>query len=220
MEQPIAIYTRVSTQEQSTNRQLTECSTYAQKEFESGLDQLEIYNDKATGTNTQRKKLKKLLENLEQHDVLIAYSISRIARSMSDFTQIVEKLRAAEVEVHLISEGITITDNNDPATNLLINIMGSVAEMEAQMIQERVKSGIEARMQDDEYHHGRPPLGYETGSEAGKIVPDASYHHVCEVLEQVHNNELSKNKASTLLDTTRKTISSAINNRPQLYGLE
>jgi len=78
------------------------------------------------------------------------------------------------------------------------------------------KQGIAARQQEDEYHHGRPPLGFE--KEDGRLIEGDNYDQVCAVLDMVAKRELSKRRAAGELDTSRTTISRALE-REKLYGI-
>ena len=82
-------YIRVSTQEQNTIRQ------------EVMMEQLgveELYIDKASGKNTDRPQLKKMMEYVRRGDTLIVESISRFARNTRDLLNLMEQLSAKEVE--------------------------------------------------------------------------------------------------------------------------
>lgn len=68
--------------------------------------------------------------------------------------------------------------------------------------------GIAARQREDEYHHGRPPLGFE--KEDGKLIEGENYDQVCGVMDMVAKEELSKSKAARELDSSRTTISIAL----------
>jgi hypothetical protein len=95
-------------------------------------------------------------------------------------------------------------------------LLGVFAELEANMAQQRTKEGLAARMQQDDYHHGRAPLGFE--KDDGRLVEAENYHDVVAVLDSVVKGDVSKRKAAERLDTSRPTINRAIE-RDELYGL-
>lgn len=78
------------------------------------------------------------------------------------------------------------------------------------------KEGIAARQQEDDYHHGRPPLGFE--KDDGQLIEGENYDQVCAVLDMVAKEEMSKRAAARELDTSRRTVTRALD-RPDLYGL-
>lgn len=217
----IAAYVRVSTDNQSLERQLLATTEYATQQFGVDPGDIETYRDKSTGTNTKRDGYLSMMEaiNNGEHDVVVAHSIDRIARSLSDFERTAERITDAGAEFHLINESLRITpDEDDPMQNLIRQLMGAFAEFEANIIRQRTREGIAARMANEDYHHGPPPLGFT--KENGFLIEADDYHTVAATLEQVAQGELSKRKAAKLLGTTRTTVRSAINERAELYGIK
>lgn len=93
-------YIRVSTQEQNTIRQ------------EVMMEQLgveELYIDKASGKNTDRPQLKKMMEYVRRGDTVIVESISRFARNTRDLLNLMEQLSAKGVEFVSKKEAIDTT---------------------------------------------------------------------------------------------------------------
>jgi DNA invertase Pin-like site-specific DNA recombinase len=98
----------------------------------------------------------------------------------------------------------------------MLQILGAFAELEAEMAQKRTKEGIRTRMENDEYHHGPAPLGFQKND--GRLIEAENFDRVRSVLELIQADELSKRKAATELDASRKTINRALD-RAELYGL-
>jgi len=215
----IACYCRVSTEDQSMERQMESTSEYASREFGADLDGLEFYRDKSTGTNTDRSGYKDLMSDAESGEIeaVVVHSVSRICRSISDLERTASRLEEVGVELHIVSEGLVISPGeSDPYQTALFQLLGVFAELEASMAQRRSKEGIAARMQNDEYHHGPAPLGFE--KDDGELIEDESYHDVVATLDMVQKEELSKRKAANRLETSRATINRALD-RGDLYGL-
>jgi len=215
----IGCYCRVSTADQSLDRQLESTQEYAESEFGADLGQLRFYRDKSTGTNTDRSDYQQMVADAEagEIDAVVVHSISRICRSISDLERTASRLDSADVELHIISEGLTLRpDESDPYQTALFQLLGVFAELEANMAQQRTKEGIAARQQNEEYHHGPAPLGFEKND--GLLVEGENYHAVVSTLEMVEKDELSKRKAAQRLDTSRPTIDRALD-RADLYGL-
>jgi DNA invertase Pin-like site-specific DNA recombinase len=215
----IGCYLRVSTEDQSLDRQLTSTSEYAEREFDVELADLRHYRDKSTGTTTDRSGYRKLMSDAEAGtlDAVVIHSISRICRSIRDLDQTASRLADAGVELHIISEGMVLRpDDDDPYQTALFQLLGVFAELEANMAQQRTKEGLAARMANDEYHHGPAPLGFE--KDDGFLIEGEHYHDVVSVLEMVQKDELSKRKAARRLDTSRPTINRALD-RSELYGI-
>ena len=215
----IGCYCRVSTEDQSLDRQLESTQEYAEGEFGADLSDLRFYRDKSTGTNTERSDYQQMMADAEdgEIDAVVVHSISRICRSISDLERTASRLQDAGVELHIISEGLTLRpDESDPYQTALFQLLGVFAELEANMAQQRTKEGIAARQQNEDYHHGPAPIGFEKND--GLLVEDENYHAVVSALEMVEKGELSKRKAAQRLDTSRKTIGRALE-RSDLYGL-
>ncbi|WP_353634591.1 recombinase family protein [Halobacterium sp. NMX12-1] len=215
----VACYCRVSTDDQSLDRQLTATQEYAEREFGAALSDLSIYRDKSTGTNTERSGYQEMMQDAEDGalSAVVVHSISRICRSISDLERTASRLEDADTELHIVSEGLTLCpDEQDPYQTALFQLLGVFAELEANMAQQRTKEGIAARQQQDDYHHGRAPLGFE--KDDGRLVENEDYHDVVTVLDMVAKDELSKRKAAERLDTSRPTINRALD-RAELYGL-
>jgi DNA invertase Pin-like site-specific DNA recombinase len=215
----IACYARVSTGEQSLERQIQATTEYAQDRLGNELSRIQVYRDKSTGTDTSRDGYKRLMEDVQDGmiDAVIVNSVSRISRSIRDLDRTADRLADANTELHILSEGLTIKpDESDPYQTAMFQLLGVFAELEANMIQQRVTDGIAARQSEEAYHHGRPPLGFD--KDDGYLIENSEYDRITAVLELVQKGELSKRKAARELNTSRSTISRALE-RGELYGL-
>lgn len=215
-----ACYCRVSTEDQSLDRQLSATSDYAQQQLQADLQGLETFRDKSTGTDTSRAGYREMMARVEdgEFDAVVAKSVSRIARSIRDLDRTADRITGAGAELHIIDEGLLMKpDEDDPYQNALFRLLGVFAQLEAEMAQMRTKEGIAARRENPEYHHGRPPLGFE--KEDGQLIEGENYHTVCGTLESVAKGETSKREAARQLDTSRATVMRAIEERGELYGL-
>src|SRR5689334_15803045 len=123
-------YIRVSTLDQSTARQL------------DGVDLDKVFEDKASGKDTHRPQLKACLAHLREGDTLIVHSMDRLARNLTDLRALVDDLVARGVAVQFVKEGQTFTGKADHMARLMLNLMGSFAEFEREIIRERQREGI------------------------------------------------------------------------------
>lgn len=215
----VAAYARVSTAEQNLDRQLQSTHGYASEKLDKSLGDITTFRDKSTETNTSRSGYRELMESVESGDidVVIVKSVSRIARSIRDLDRTAERVKESGAELHIIDEGLVLKpDQDDPYQNALFRLLGVFAQLEAEIAQQRTREGIAARQQSEEYHHGRPPLGFE--KEDGQLIEAENYDQVCAVLEMVVKGELSKRKAAAELKTSRTTVSRALGRRG-LYAL-
>jgi DNA invertase Pin-like site-specific DNA recombinase len=124
-------YIRVSSIDQNTERQL------------EGVQLDKIFTDKASGKDTARPQLQAALEYLREGDLLLVHSMDRLARSVDDLRRIVLDLTKKGVHVQFLKENLTFTGEDSPMSNLLLSLLGAVAEFERSMIRERQREGIE-----------------------------------------------------------------------------
>ena len=138
-------YIRVSTQEQNTIRQ------------EVMMEQLgveELYIDKASGKNTDRPELKKMMAYVRRGDTVIVESISRFARNTRDLLNLMEQLSAKGVEFVSKKEAI---DTTTPTGKFMLTVFGAVAELEREYILQRQREGI-AIARERGIYKGRKPI--------------------------------------------------------------
>jgi DNA invertase Pin-like site-specific DNA recombinase len=119
--------------------------------------------------------------------------------------------------IHFVRDGLSFGDGKDrPMHRLQMQMLGAFAEWQARVKQMNTKEGIAARQSEEDYHHGRPPLGFEKSD--GQLIEGENYHQVCAVLDMVLKDELSKRQAAQELETSRATVRRAIK-RMELYGV-
>ena len=132
-------YIRTSTAEQNTARQ-----EVLMKEL--GVEK--VFIDKASGKNTQRPELQKLLSFVRKGDKVVVESISRFARNTKDLLNLIEILTDKEVEFVSKKENI---DTSTPTGKFMLTVFGAVAELERQYILQRQKEGIAIAKQNGKY---------------------------------------------------------------------
>lgn len=123
-------YSRVSSLEQNASRQL------------EGLTLDKVFTDKASGKDAIRPGLQALLDYIREGDTLIVHSMDRLARNLVDLRKLVHELTQQQISIHFIKENLTFTGEDSPMANLLMSIMGAVAEFERALILERQAEGI------------------------------------------------------------------------------
>lgn len=123
-------YIRVSTVDQNTARQL------------DGLELNKVFTDKASGKDTKRPELEAALQYLREGDTLVCHSMDRLARNLDDLRKLVNGLTARGVSVQFVKESMTFTNDESPMAQLMLSVMGAVAEFERALIKERQKEGI------------------------------------------------------------------------------
>jgi DNA invertase Pin-like site-specific DNA recombinase len=92
-----------------------------------------------------------------QFDVVMAWSVDRLGRSLQDLVAFLSELHALKIDLYLHQQGI---DTTTPAGKALFQMMGVFAEFERSMIQERVRAGL-ARAKEEGKQLGRPRIAPE-----------------------------------------------------------
>jgi len=141
----VAVYLRVSTDEQSTDSQRLEIKRYL--EARGGDENVKVYEDKGfTGTNVDRTALKQLLNDCRQRkvDVVVCFKMDRLCRSLKDLISILNELTELGIAFISIKDQIDMTTSHG---RLMMHVIGAFAEFEASIIRERVKAGISVARQ-------------------------------------------------------------------------
>ena len=139
-------YTRVSTIDQNTVRQL------------DGVTLDRVFEDKASGKDTNRPQLDSCLSHLREGDTLNVHSIDRLARNLADLSKLVDQLTARGVAVKFHNECLTFTGDDSPSNKLMLQMMGAFAEFERSMIRSRQAEGIAAAQNKGTRFGAKPKL--------------------------------------------------------------
>ena len=148
-----ALYMRVSTVDQHPETQLLDLRQMA---AQRGLDIVHEYTDKISGTKAKRPGLDAMMSDARrgQFDVVLVWASDRIARSVKHFLDVLDELNRLNVEYVSFRENI---DTGGPLGRAIVIIIGAVAELERNLIIERVRAGMRrARLEGQ--HIGRNPL--------------------------------------------------------------
>lgn len=141
-------YVRVSTLDQNTARQL------------DGVALDRMFEDKASGKDTQRPQLAACLDHLRDGDTLHVHSMDRLSRSLDDLRRLVRDLTARGVGVKFHKEGLTFTGEDSSMANLMLSMLGAVAEFERSQIRERQREGIALAKAKGVYTGRKPALDH------------------------------------------------------------
>ena len=138
-------YTRVSTTDQGTDRQL------------AGVTLDRVFAEKQSGAAAaNRKVLQECLRFLRDGDTLHVHSIDRLARNLVDLQQTVEGLTERGITVRFHKESLTFEPGGgNPVNMMLFQVLGAFAQFERALIRERQAEGI-AQAKAAGKHLGRP----------------------------------------------------------------
>lgn len=106
-----------------------------------------------TSSVAQRDQLETALEFVREGDTLCVTDLSRLCRSVADLVAITERLRAKGVALNILSMNL---DTTTPTGKLMLNLLGSIAEFERELMLERQREGVQKAKADGKYR-GRVP---------------------------------------------------------------
>jgi DNA invertase Pin-like site-specific DNA recombinase len=153
------LYLRVSTIEQTTANQERELRAVAER---MGCEIVKVYKDHGISGAKGREK-RPAFDALcrdatkRQFDVVMAWSVDRLGRSLQDLVGFLSELHALRIDLFLHQQGL---DTTTPGGKAMFQMMGVFAEFERSMIQERVRAGL-ARAKSEGKRLGRPPIAPE-----------------------------------------------------------
>jgi DNA invertase Pin-like site-specific DNA recombinase len=123
-----------------------------------GVELDKTFTDKASGKDVHRPQLQAALEYLREGDVLVVHSMDRLARNLVDLRKLVDSITQRGVQVHFEKENLTFTGDDSPMSNLLLSMLGAVAQFEREIIKERQREGIAIAKKTGVYKGRKPSL--------------------------------------------------------------
>jgi len=154
----IAIYARVSTTDQSTESQLLDLRRYVS---ERGWNIFKEYVDEGiSGTKDSRPALNELMNDAKKRrfDVVLVWRFDRFARSTKHLILALEEFKNLGIDFVSYQENI---DTSSPLGSAIFTIISAVAQLERDIIAERVKAGLR-RAKENGKKLGRPRATVDT----------------------------------------------------------
>lgn len=180
-------YARVSTKGQAKEGNSLE----SQIEILKSNGAVKIYSDSFTGTKTDRPEFNRLLAELKAGDILIVTKLDRLARSITQGSELVNQLINKGIKVNILNIGVM---DNTPASKLIRNIFLSFAEFERDMIVERTQEGKAIAKTKEGFKEGRP-----------KKYTDKQLDNALSMLT-VNGGDKSYNEVAELLGISKSTL--------------
>ena len=110
--------------------------------LDKGVDLENIYFEYESGTKSDRVELNRLLQTIKAGDVIVSTEVSRITRSTKQLCEIIELAKNKHIKLILGRFVVDCSKELDPMTEGMLKMMGAFAELERNIISERVKSGM------------------------------------------------------------------------------
>lgn len=187
-------YARVSSKGQNLDRQIEQFKNL-------GADDRDIITEKKSGKNVEDREAYKAMRNqlLRNGDTLIVASLDRLGRNKANIKEELEFFKTNNIRVKVLDIPTTMTDFPkgqewvlDMVNNILIEVLGSIAEQERETIRKRQAEGIAAAKKKGTVKFGRPRATKPNNWD--------------EVITQWKNKEITAVKAMELLNLTKNTF--------------
>lgn len=189
-------YGRVSTKEQNLERQLVVARQYKNIPSEN------VYCDKQSGKNFDRTEYKKLKDMVQSGDEVIVKELDRLGRNKDEIKAEIAWFKDNGITLRILDVPTTLIDFQgqewirDMVNNILIEVLGAMAEQEREKIIKRQREGIDAMPVVD----GKR-VSAKTGASYGrKATPVAEYEKYAEM---VAAGRMTVTEACSMLDISR-----------------
>jgi len=138
----VAIYVRVSTEQQDLHNQLEICNKYCEMQ---GHEVFKIYKDVFTGTSDNRPAFNELLQDMRRYkfQMVVVTKLDRMGRSLRHLLSLFEEFGSKGVQFVAVTQNI---DTSTSSGKLQLQIMGAFAEFERNLISERTKEGLKGKV--------------------------------------------------------------------------
>lgn len=167
-------YARVSKDDQNLNRQIDQLMVYGAEK---------IIQEKFTGTRQRRPGITQLLQTIRAHDVVVVESISRLGRNTLDILNLIQLLHQKQIKFVSLKEQM---DTETPTGRAMLQMMSVIAELERNLLADRVKEGIAASRRRG-VTVGRPRIAQEKLDIAIRMYQSGDYS----VKEILATNQIS-----------------------------
>jgi DNA invertase Pin-like site-specific DNA recombinase len=183
-------YVRVSTADQNEARQLEALEKYNIEKW---------YVEKVSGKDTNRPKLKEMLDFVRDGDIVYIHHFSRLARSTKDLLDVIEFL--GDKGVQLVSNKENL-DSSTPSGKLMVTMLGAIYEFERTNNLERQREGIEIAKREGKFKGGQV-----------KRIDDTEFD---KCYKDYKERKINKTQMAELLKISRPTLNKLLKDK----GLE
>ena len=114
---------------------------------------VKLFKEQVSSVAKRRPELDRAIDYVRDGDTLVVTKLDRLARSVSDLVKITDDLKSKGVTLRILNLNL---DTGTATGKLMLNLIGSVAEFEREIMLERQREGI-ARAKADGKYKGRKP---------------------------------------------------------------
>ena len=184
----VAAYARVSSETELQCDSLSAQVDYYEKYIKNhtGWELVEIYADKGiSGTQDNRPQFQRMLEDCRNGkiDLIVTKAVSRFARNTITLVETMRELKALGIDIYFETERLhSMSESGD----LMIRLLGLMAEDYSRSLSENVKWGIQKRYESGRAHGGFRILGYCWENNRPIIIPEEA-----KIVQQIYTDYLS-----------------------------
>ncbi|EAD2781182.1 MULTISPECIES: recombinase family protein [Listeria] len=135
-------YIRVSSTSQNPSRQFQQLN-------EIGMDI--IFEEKVSGAAKDREQLQKMLEDLQEGDIIYATDLTRITRSTQNLFELIDLIRRKKASLKSLKDTWLDLSEDNPYSQFLITVMAGVNQLERDLIRMRQREGIELAKKEGKF---------------------------------------------------------------------
>lgn len=207
-------YLRVSSKSQNLQLQIDAMNKFIE---ENHVEDPKIYQEKQSGTNTNRPELKALLKAMGKGDLLVLWSLDRLSRNYNECKQLWSDITGRGIDIHVITMPMLDTRNfKGPMetfiNDLIISILSYVGQQETELRRERAIAGLKAMKVKD----GKR-ISVKTGKPIGR--PNMIYPKNFEaIVQQQREKKISLKQALAALDMPKSSYYKLIKQYENEHG--
>nr|WP_317333972.1 recombinase family protein [uncultured Romboutsia sp.] len=172
----------------------------------------EMFIDKAvSGKSTDRPEYDKMMDYIKENniDIIIVYKNDRIHRSLYNLLAMIYELQKYDVALVSVTE---MFDTSTPQGMLFLQMLGSFAEFERAIINERTRNGRIARLNENKWVGGKPALGYKVNKD-GKFEVDEKEAKVVKDIFKMRSKGLSLAKIGAKYGFSKQKVDYILRNK-------
>ena len=197
-----AVYVRISTSMQKTDRQVEELVTFAKENKLNFNEKKDIYRDVISGfkDGEQRPMFSALMEKVRrgEYQQLLFSEFSRLDRKPSNLLRTLETLQKQNVYCWFNKQSIWVKDKNDIGTQIMIQVLAVLSQYEIELFAARGIDGKITALKTRGTSNGGPgPYGYKHSSKDSKLVIDPTE---AEVVRRIFNYYIQDKTPTQIVD--------------------
>jgi len=175
----IAIYARVSTEDQNLDNQIDQLKSYCDR---MDYDIYKVYTDKISGAKESREGFDRMMNDSRKKlfEAVLCWKLDRLGRSLKHLISIIEEWKKRGIDLICYQQNI---DTTNASGKLMFQIIGAFAEFERNMISERTKAGLD-RAKKQGKKLGRPKISNYLKKKVLRLYEDLG--SIKKVSEQVN----------------------------------